>query len=45
MYPSIEAESGMEDVPTRRPWDTWGRPPGGFLDLGCVSHISVAGLV
>lgn len=33
-YPRVtcakEAGSGEE-------WDTWGRPPGGFVDLGCVS--------
>lgn len=32
MYPAREGdETGMD-------WDLWGRPPGGFLDLGCVSH-------
>ncbi len=33
MYPARAgegSETGME-------WDKWGRPPGGFVDLGCVS--------
>lgn len=32
MYPAREgpALTGME-------WDKWGRPRGGFIDLGCVS--------
>ena len=25
-----------------REWDTWGRPLGGFVDLGCVSKISIS---
>lgn len=30
-YPAREGqETGMA-------WDLWGRPPGGFVDLGCVS--------
>lgn len=23
--------------PSNRPWDGWGRPPSGFMDIGCVS--------
>jgi tRNASer (uridine44-2'-O)-methyltransferase len=32
MYPSRERVNG--DIE----WDKWGRPEGGFIDLGCVSH-------
>ncbi|KAG7558211.1 hypothetical protein FFLO_02864 [Filobasidium floriforme] len=41
MYPPIKQESGLEDVPSRRPWDLWGRPAGGFLDLGCGNGLLV----
>jgi hypothetical protein len=30
MYPARPDAEGEE-------WDTWGRPPNGFIDLGCVS--------
>jgi tRNASer (uridine44-2'-O)-methyltransferase len=30
MYPPRHDNGGEE-------WDTWGRPPNGFIDLGCVS--------
>jgi tRNASer (uridine44-2'-O)-methyltransferase len=33
MYPA-RADEGNE---TGMEWDKWGRPPGGFVDLGCVS--------
>lgn len=31
--PADKGEEGAEE------WDTWGRPPNGFIDLGCVSHL------
>jgi tRNASer (uridine44-2'-O)-methyltransferase len=34
MYPPREKDDSVENP---NPWDTWGRPDGGFLDLGCVS--------
>jgi tRNASer (uridine44-2'-O)-methyltransferase len=42
MYPSRAAENGKpsaqgSDVESTREWDEWGRPTGGFVDLGCVS--------
>lgn len=36
MYPTVE-QTGAPDSEVVREWDTWGRPPGGFIDLGCVS--------
>jgi len=38
MYPprQVPAESDEE----AKDWDTWGRPPAGFVDLGCVSRMS-----
>lgn len=36
MYPARQAPDGKEEV---EEWDTWGRPTGGFVDLGCVSLI------
>jgi tRNASer (uridine44-2'-O)-methyltransferase len=39
MYPAREgSETGME-------WDRWGRPPGGFVDLGCGNGLLVHVLV
>ncbi|KLT40961.1 DUF1613-domain-containing protein [Cutaneotrichosporon oleaginosum] len=39
MYPAREgSETGME-------WDKWGRPPGGFVDLGCGNGLLVHILV
>ena len=35
MYPARDP-SPVKDVEERE-WDCWGRPPGGFIDLGCVS--------
>lgn len=35
MYPARELGEGEGD--TGMEWDKWGRPPGGFIDLGCVS--------
>jgi tRNASer (uridine44-2'-O)-methyltransferase len=37
MYP---ARSGMDGAEARE-WDAWGRPQGGFIDLGCVSPYGV----
>jgi tRNASer (uridine44-2'-O)-methyltransferase len=42
MYP---ARTSAEDTPGHleseaREWDSWGRPPGGFVDLGCVSNVT-----
>lgn len=42
MYPSRVAANGEaaaqgSDVESTREWDSWGRPEGGFVDLGCVS--------
>ena len=39
MYPArphigLEGSGGVEE------WDRWGRPPNGFIDLGCVSQFS-----
>lgn len=30
-FPEVPKEDGEE---SSGPWDTWGRPPGGFLDFG-----------
>lgn len=37
MYPEREVLGGVGVINGGRKWDRWGRPPGGFLDLGCVS--------
>jgi hypothetical protein len=36
MYPAREAPLSLKER-VEEEWDTWGRPPGGFVDLGCVS--------
>lgn len=36
MYPAVERSANLGDEEIRE-WDTWGRPSGGFVDLGCVS--------
>ena len=38
MYPRVEP-SDRQPGEEIREWDTWGRPPGGFVDLGCVSSL------
>jgi tRNASer (uridine44-2'-O)-methyltransferase len=45
MYPPVPAEDREGDQPTvGEEWDAWGRPPGGFVDLGCVSMVLLGGL-
>ena len=34
MYPAREMDNAEEE---KKDWDSWGRPQGGFVDLGCVS--------
>lgn len=35
MYPKCLLTNSSEDLnPSLEPWRDWGRPPGGFLDLG-----------
>ena len=36
---SAEVPTSDEEGLTVRPWDAWPRPPGGFLDLGCVAPL------
>lgn len=36
MYPARGSTARLEEAAEQ--WDTWGRPPGGFVDLGCVSR-------
>ena len=36
MYPMREGVGEEDGV--GREWDSWGRPKGGFVDLGCVSE-------
>ncbi|KIO29345.1 hypothetical protein M407DRAFT_21569 [Tulasnella calospora MUT 4182] len=40
-YPEREAPA----VDEPQPWDTWGRPPGGWIDLGCGNGLLVHILV
>ncbi|KAL7425199.1 tRNA(Ser) Um(44) 2'-O-methyltransferase [Cryptotrichosporon argae] len=42
MYPAREAASGSGGV---EEWERWGRPPGGFIDLGCGNGLLVHILV
>ena len=36
--PSADGESkGADGSEGAEEWDSWGRPPNGFIDLGCVS--------
>lgn len=44
MYPAIERSDDVGDEEVRE-WDTWGRPPGGFVDLGCVSGTTTNSVV
>lgn len=37
MYPERPSISDKGEGEDGREWDTWGRPEGGFVDLGCVS--------
>lgn len=37
MYPEDKGSEAADGV-EKREWDAWGRPSGGFLDLGCVCH-------
>jgi tRNASer (uridine44-2'-O)-methyltransferase len=40
MYPKRDLTQNTEIAPETikdKPWLEWGRPQGGFLDLGCVS--------
>lgn len=37
MYPAREVRADED-----KPWDTWGRPSSGFVDLGCVSNFNVS---
>jgi len=37
MYPAREPPKDEEEP---NEWDKWGRPPAGFVDLGCVSVLS-----
>lgn len=41
MYPRRRSETA--DKESERPWDSWGRPEGGFMDIGCVSDIPRVG--
>lgn len=36
MYEPVNPVAGDKGNSARQ-WDSWGRPPGGFVDLGCVS--------
>ncbi|KAG8994273.1 tRNA(Ser) Um(44) 2'-O-methyltransferase [Tulasnella sp. JGI-2019a] len=44
-YPLIERDSD-DPYPSDEPWALWGRPPGGYVDLGCgnglLTHILVS---
>jgi tRNASer (uridine44-2'-O)-methyltransferase len=43
MYPKRDLTQDTEIEPEAikdEPWLEWGRPQGGFLDLGCVGHQS-----
>ncbi|WRT69740.1 uncharacterized protein IL334_006731 [Kwoniella shivajii] len=46
MYPPLSPPSNTTDQEEEREWDTWGRPEGGFIDLGCgnglLVHILIA---
>ncbi|CEH15693.1 Uncharacterized conserved protein [Ceraceosorus bombacis] len=33
--------STSADGKAKRPWDSWGRPPGGFVDVGCGNGLLV----
>ncbi|ORX37646.1 hypothetical protein BD324DRAFT_389608 [Kockovaella imperatae] len=37
MYPAQESSKSIEG----KPWNSWGRPPGGFIDLGCGNGLLV----
>lgn len=37
MYPSRPSADDKGKGDNGKEWDTWGRPEGGFVDLGCVS--------
>jgi len=38
MYPPILSNPEREGA---NEWDSWGRPPGGFIDLGCGNGLLV----
>ena len=41
MYPSRDSQGSKEGVEgIEEEWHTWGRPPNGFIDLGCVSRLT-----
>lgn len=44
MYPKRDIPKDMDYTPEivkDKPWLAWGRPQGGFLDLGCVSRRTI----
>ncbi len=43
MYPLIDHDPNVRAA--GESWSTWGRPAGGFVDLGCVSGDRVRGVV